>query len=529
MIKIKFVTNGPLPEIGNRSSPAVVSSSYFYLKTHYSMHGNGADHLRWLPCDFFMDATINEQADRIIREAPDILGLSVVVWNHDRQMRLGELVKAALPNVKIILGGPDVNALHDPEFFIKFPWVDYAVYGTGEKACTQILDAIILGHQPEFVNTIVQIPNGRAKVYPYEDIDQTTAYWKSSMIEPSYDDLLVVIDKLLQYGYNRKQIRVTIEFARGCMYKCSFCDWTQGLTNKVARRKFDWKNEIDMLKMLDITARPSDANFGQYPEDIKIFDYATSLYDPSKTFSFSACNVPKMKKDAAYHIISVMHKVHGRYPRISFQDVNEEVLKNIDRPEIPLDKHAEYLAELHEKTGVGFNAELIYGLPGQSVLSICDSLARIYALGGKCEDPFAWSLLPNSPANDPTYIKKHNLQTVKVVLSMTGKYECTVTGEVNEWYERMNSSTLITGLYFTRLTYSANTMTFEELLTMFAITKISLHKQVYSNLTNLIPEAQAMAQSYLSLHDPFYKKYGFYILMEHTETPGIIRSFGGIG
>ena len=66
------------------------------------------------------------------------------------------------------------------------------------------------------------------------------------------------------------------------MYNCTYCDWSQNLTNKVTRRKAEWKLELEFFRDLDVQIRETDANFGQWKEDIEIYDYARSLYNPKR-------------------------------------------------------------------------------------------------------------------------------------------------------------------------------------------------------------------------------------------------------
>ena len=83
---------------------------------------------------------------------------------------------------------------------------------------------------------------------------------------------------------------IAVEFARGCMYKCAYCDWSQNLTKKVLRRKAEWKLELEFFRDLDVSIRETDANFGSWAEDLAIYDYAKSHYDPNRNFKFLVWN-----------------------------------------------------------------------------------------------------------------------------------------------------------------------------------------------------------------------------------------------
>ena len=62
-----------------------------------------------------------------------------------------------------------------------------------------------------------------------------------------------------------------LETNRGCPFTCTFCDWSQNLTKKVKRRKHNWKDELLYFKDIDVQIRETDANFGQWDQDLEIF------------------------------------------------------------------------------------------------------------------------------------------------------------------------------------------------------------------------------------------------------------------
>lgn len=517
MVKVKFIINGLCSLPGNTAALpyAVINPLYFYLKRHYLLYGTDTSLVEWLDCEYLMVTRVTDQIAQIIDEAPDVLALTVAIWNRDRQHHIAEQVKRALPNTIILFGGPEVAAHTNPDFFRTSPYVDYAVYGSGEKAFTQLLDKIVTGTPQEFINVVEQVAGNNAVVHPYEDADDKTEYWNSSVITAMADDVHAAVDSILKIGFTKGQILLSLEYTRGCMYKCTFCDWTQNLSNKVKRKKIDWKSELQFIKSLDIKARATDANFGQYPEDIEIFDYATSLYDPSKNFNFEARNVSKLKKKEAYHIITVMKNKYGVIPKVSLQDTNPQVLKNINRFEIPLETHKQHIKKFQEDTGDNkFTAELIFGLPGQSVNSICETLQTIYSMGGVCHSNQLWVFLPLSPAADPEYIKKHQVKTVKF-LQLTEK-NIAIDGTLAEMYERYSDLNNRDLFYPNTVAYGGESLTLCDLLTCVGI-------NYYANETSrgnpdfygLVPKAKANAEAFLELHTPFYEKYGFYLFIQN--------------
>jgi hypothetical protein len=228
-----------------------------------------------------------------------------------------------------------------------------------------------------------------------------------------------VRDYIISRGIPSKNQTWAIEFARGCMYSCTFCDWSQNLTKKVKRRTHNWKDDIDLFWRLDVPIRETDANFGQWPDDIKAYDYAASLYDPSRNFSFIATNTPKLKKDVTEYLIFKNLSVYDdSRPTISMQDIDHKVLQAIQRPSVPWEKIVSLITNLRNclppEKFKKLTIETILGLPEQTVDGIVDAYVKLFELGVTNFSYYLWHMLDNSPAADPNYQKLWGLQVKEV-------------------------------------------------------------------------------------------------------------------
>lgn len=445
-MKIKFVSNAPNLEITplptGKIRPTAINGAYFYIKAYYMLHGKNPD-VEWLPCDFVMFDSVEDQARNIVDEGADIVGLSVYVWNEDIQFALAREIKRLKPETIMVLGGPQLAVHKDPDpFFEEHPYVDYVGYGDGEVAFQLLIDRIS-GYLPKDAPLVNMIENLRPghKLWPYEMVSDDQ-YLSTSSFLLQKDEVRDSIDYIVKRGIPRKNIMLAIEFARGCMYSCAFCDWSQNLTKKVKRRKHDWRAELDFFCELDLKLRETDANFGQWDEDIKIFDYANSLYKPDRNFQLRIYNTPKLKKEATFYIQTTQAKLFGFRMIVSLQDINEEVLNNIDRPSISWEEHQKLitrmLAVAPERQDI-MGVQLIIGLPGQTYESIVNMLIELYKLGVRYYDAFAWSYLENSPAADPGYQRFHKIKWMDVYFANKGKI--TVDSIEDTW------NTLANGVY----------------------------------------------------------------------------------
>lgn len=406
-----------------------INPSYWYLRHFYNLHGRSKD-VTWLMPEFFKIYTSDQALEIIQQQQVDILCLSMFVWNYDFHIQLAQKVKTLMPNVKILMGGPELTAHKQPGFFDQHPYVDFVVYGDGEQAFTQLLD-YFLGidvDKSAWVN-IVENNHGTETLYPYRTLTDQEFFSNSpytSQQEFVLETIQYAVDQLPKHYKNQKNtVYVGMEFARGCPYSCTFCDWDQGQTKKIRRGKRDFFKDIDFFYNNDLAISETDANFGQWTQDIEIFDYALSKFDPNRDFRFQVRSTPKLKKSATEYIIENQLKNYGTDQWISMQDMDDQVLMNIDRPSVSLEEHFELINRIKnnvsEEKFLRLSAQLIVGLPGSNLELATKNIVNIIAATGLKNFTVAiWQLLSNSPANNKLYQSMHGLKFDRVCYIANG-------------------------------------------------------------------------------------------------------------
>lgn len=442
-MKIKFVSNGPLGEVNILNHGETnINPAYFFIKSYYLLHGLNPN-VTWQTCDFTMFDTAEVQAQNILADTPDLIALSVYVWNETHQFKLASLIKKHSPNTIVVLGGPQLIAHKDPAFFERHSWADFVCYGDGEQAFQLLLDKLTgyLPEDTELVNMVENLKPGY-KLWPFKMLADET-YLSTSSFLIQKDDVKKSVDSLVEKGIPKNKIVFATEFARGCMYKCSFCDWSQNLTKKVKRKNHDWRAEIDFFKELDIMVRETDANFGQWEEDYEIFDYGLSLYDPTKNFKFRIHNTAKLKKRATYHFGLEQAKLYGFRVHVSLQDINDHVLENIDRPSISWEEHVDIIKQIQQELPDNkkhlLGTQLINGLPGQTLDSLIHQQMELYRLGIRQGAQNVWVYLDNAPAADPFYQKLHKLKWIDAFFLTTPELEF---DSLEDLYAELNSGNI---------------------------------------------------------------------------------------
>ena len=376
-----------------------------------------AEKLEWLlPVQ---DAMTDDELLRYIKQNNvDILCTSHYLWNHDFLTKQLSRVKPKLSLQAMIAGGPSIDVNNTKDFFDQHPYIDYAVYGPGEQAFADIISHLVLKTPMIAFNTSNcgwKNPNtGLPIVADYKFV-------KMLEISPFVHNAELfgrMVANAKKKNVNNSPEWIPYTLTRGCPYACTFCDWNSGLGNKVSRRKNTYQQEIDLFHKLGVkNIYLSDANVGQYDEDVDMVEYfAQKNLQKNAGFRISG-NYSKLNKKNNLKMFSIMAEsgLVQKTLNFSIQDINEKVLNNIDRPDVGWDVHVAMANELRGKyPHLIVKTQLICGLPGQTVESWRQTMQQIVA---KDMLPvwFVNEPLPASPAiYDPEYQKKWEFEYDKV-------------------------------------------------------------------------------------------------------------------
>ena len=231
-IKVKFLAF-------SYTKPYSFNPVAFWLRSFYKKNGKHYDKFEWLPTEYFYDESV---VDKIIDEETNILCLSVYIWNFESMMKVAEEAKARNPGLIIYVGGPECHAHTEDDWFEKYPFVDFAIYGDGEKAFADLLDWEI--ESPTFLSDIPNIVyrdhKSKHQIFRFREYEEYSPYLdlKEDFLSDYKSFKSKVDDAFVYLPYER---------TRGCMYSCAFCDWQGGLHYKVNRRINDYKPEIDFF------------------------------------------------------------------------------------------------------------------------------------------------------------------------------------------------------------------------------------------------------------------------------------------
>jgi len=151
-----------------------------------------------------------------------VVGLSATIMDIEEVHALAAAIKASLPRVKVVLGGPYVSSCRDLAVMDRN--IDVAVIGEGEETLVEQLDAFESGQQDlSGVRGLACLEDGEPRFTgprpPIADIDDLDCAWDLLRPESYFSPL-----KRNSHNRIRKHHRVmTLFSSRGCPYNCIFC------------------------------------------------------------------------------------------------------------------------------------------------------------------------------------------------------------------------------------------------------------------------------------------------------------------
>lgn len=303
--------------------------------------------------EYTIKDSLDEVAHKLIHSNPDVIGLSVYIWNQEESKELVIKITELNPKIRILIGGPEVSYEYSD-------WLDYPIEGVlrgeGEKtfwqACRKETDI------DGFVSKDYESPVAYAKV----DLK-----WLETLESPYF----LAFDKETQ-----KNRYLYLETSRGCPYRCSYC--LSSLDNQV--RLFSEAYIIEQLKRLEQIeckqVKFLDRTFNVKPE--RALSIAKLIEQLNVDFSFQFEVVLDTMKEEMISFFEQSNKQRFRF-EVGVQSFNEKTLDAVHRYQ-NLDILVKNIKRL-SRAGCIMHVDLIGGLPYEDISSFRDSYTKLFACG----------------------------------------------------------------------------------------------------------------------------------------------------
>ncbi|HLJ92826.1 MAG TPA: radical SAM protein [Gemmataceae bacterium] len=205
----------PIPPLGPAPIRGNVPLAAAYLKLHAEQHGLRA----FYELDLFPAGEANTFGDRLLvralaERAPWLVGFTCYVWNIERTLWIIRELKHLRPEVRIVLGGPEITA--DNAWVLQTPDYDFAVIGEGEQTFAQLLLALVGAAGPAVPIPGLYVPPAvgadrydpaRQPAFrtPLPDLNTLGSPYVAGILDAADEQMLL------------------LETTRGCVFKCKFC------------------------------------------------------------------------------------------------------------------------------------------------------------------------------------------------------------------------------------------------------------------------------------------------------------------
>lgn len=309
--------------------------------------------------------TINNDDDyiytEIIRGGYSVICFSCYIWNITKTVYLAETIKKARPDIKILLGGPEVS-YDSIEFLRKHKYVDYIIVGEGEEVFKDFATAIISGTNSfEKIRGLIYRANGKIYVNPPGDLQDF------ENVPFPYSFLLPKDDRIIYY-----------ESVRGCPFRCSYClssieKHVRPLPIERVKKELSFFlfKQVKQVKLIDRTFNYDRNRCNQ------IIQFILEQDNGITNFHFEICG--ELIDEEFVNLLGSARK--GLFQvEIGIQSLNPITLETVNRnknTKLLLDN----IRKIVELGNIHTHVDLIAGLPFEDYLSFVNSFNGVYELG----------------------------------------------------------------------------------------------------------------------------------------------------
>lgn len=270
----------------------------------------------------------------------EVIAFSCYIWNITQTLQVADLIKQQFPNIKILLGGPEVS--YEWQEVIQRTSIDFIITGEGEIPFREFLNSY---PNVDLVPNLIRKIGDEIRYQPAEVNFDVKEY---EHINPYRHDS----EKEL---YNKVSY---IETSRGCPYKCEFC--LASLDNKVRYLPIDRiKANLLYLMQHGRVIKFLDRTFNVKRDfTIDIFKFILEHRRPENIFQF------EITADILH--ADIMSFIDEHVPpgvfrfEIGIQTVNQKANLEVSRKQ-NFYKTSEVIKRLEHK--IEMHLDLIVGLP----------------------------------------------------------------------------------------------------------------------------------------------------------------------
>jgi hypothetical protein len=298
-------------------------------------------------CEFTIQQRAIDIVEQLLEGQPQIIGFGVYIWNVTQTGEVIALLKQVSPQTRVVVGGPEVSFRDDLPALAEL--ADYIVSGPGETSFRELCDDL-LNQRPIAACLIA------GKSTPLDELELPYAF------------------------YDEEDIRnrlIYVEASRGCPFKCEFCLSSLDRTAK----PFELTRFLDAMD--DLYRRGArnfkfiDRTFNlKVSSSVAILEFFLERIDDELYLHFEV--IPD-------HLPPKLKQVLSRFPPATLQfEIGVQTFDPVIQQTISRRQNNEQtcanLRWLRENTGAHIHADLIFGLPGDTLENFARSFDKLVSL-----------------------------------------------------------------------------------------------------------------------------------------------------
>jgi hypothetical protein len=276
-----------------------------------------------------------------------VIGFGVYIWNVTQTCDVIKLLKAQRPDIKLVLGGPEVSHEVDEQAIVRL--ADFVITGWGDVSFPKLCRALLHGPQP-----LMKIIAGE---------------------QPPLDQIALPYAEYTDADLAHRLLYV--EASRGCPFKCEFClssldktAWAFDLEAFLAEMDGLYQRGARNFKFVDRTFNLKiDAS-------VRILQFFLDRLTADLFVHFEV--VPDQLPDRLKAMIEQFPPGVLQF-EVGVQSFNVDVQQRISRKQ-DNDKTALNLRWLVQESNAHLHTDLLFGLPGESLESFATGFDRLHAL-----------------------------------------------------------------------------------------------------------------------------------------------------